>query len=212
MSFGAAGALLLLIALIVRVVRISRPVAARAGTGGRVAWIALAAALASMPLNGLQMADYLRSLVGDPSLTLVVLLVLSLVEYAWGRPLVDPRERRAVPLFALPAGILLYPGALGWGYFDPYALGYSSLTFLLVLALAALAAWFARQRLLLVCLLVAVIGRTFEVLESRNFWDYLIDPMLVGYGLIVLARALRTLMTATALTITYRKRNERGDQ
>jgi hypothetical protein len=86
------------------------------------------------------------------------------------------------------AGVLLYPAALGLTYFDPYALGYASPVFAGVLLVLALAAWYLRLEWLVALLLLAVLARLANALESRNLWDYLIDPWLVLYGLLWLAR------------------------
>jgi len=71
-----------------------------------------------------------------------------------------------------------YPLALGLGMFDPYALGYGSIGFLIgVLAFAVicgLANW--NQGVWIIA--IAIIAWTFHWHESANLWDYLLDPFL----------------------------------
>jgi hypothetical protein len=85
----------------------------------------------------------------------------------------------------------LYPFALGLTYFDPYALGYGSVEFLTALLVVTLAAW--RARLNLIVLVAAAAGLAFlaGAYESRNLWDYLIDPLVSFYALARLLAGLR---------------------
>ena len=120
---------------------------------------ALVAAL--VPLGALPAAGYLRGIVGDLSVTTVLLLVRSLLRPVLGWEAIDARSRTALQVLVAAGGLLLYPLALGLGPFDPYRLGYASPWFLALL------------------LALAVAG----VYESRNLWDYLVDPLVAAWGL-----------------------------
>ena len=79
--------------------------------------------------------------------------------------------------------LLLYPFALGWGPLDPYRSGFGSIGLILMLALLAL--WALRRGLALLSLTIAlaVTGWSFNLLESTNLWDYLLDAPLALYAL-----------------------------
>ena len=78
----------------------------------------------------------------------------------------------------------MYPYALGWTRFDPYALGFGSVEFITALLLITLAAWGARLNLIVLVVVVAVLAFLGGAYESRNLWDYLIDPLVSVYALI----------------------------
>ncbi|HEY7698349.1 MAG TPA: hypothetical protein VIE88_08025, partial [Vicinamibacteria bacterium] len=63
---------------------------------------------------------------------------------------------------------------------DPYALGYPDRVRSLLLALAPVAvfAWLRGRFLVLLAILLALGAHRFELLDSRNLWDYLLDPWL----------------------------------
>ncbi|MDP2762125.1 MAG: hypothetical protein Q8O64_17295, partial [Sideroxyarcus sp.] len=94
----------------------------------RVLFVVVVYALLLLPVSGLSLAGWLRGMVGDLSLTSVLLLAGAL----YGRlhpaavPLWDARERYALLLFLSGMALLLYPFALGWGPLDPYRSGYGS--------------------------------------------------------------------------------------
>ena len=139
--------------------------------------------VALVPLRGLPAAGYLRGIVGDLSVTTVLLLVRSLLRPVLGWTAIDARIRLALQVLVAALGLLLYPLALGLGPFDPYRLGYASpwlLAFLLALAVAA-----DLRRLTLVtgCLALAVLAWALGAHESRNLWDYLVDPLVAAWGL-----------------------------
>jgi len=147
-----------------------------------------AAALALIPVaDGVSAAMALRALWGDPSVTTLQLLALSLA----GRPAAVGRAPAvALALF----GLAFYPLALGLGDFDPYRLGYPgwpALALVAALAAAALLAW-QRGRALWLWLLavdLAVYGAGLP--ESGNLWDALFDPLLVAAALIAATRRPR---------------------
>jgi hypothetical protein len=125
----------------------------------------------------------------------LLLLASAAVAFAGGPKLHDRREIRTLAAFVLAGAALLYPMALGLTSFDPYALGYSARIrgFLVVLAPVALFAWFRGRLLLLLSVVLALAAFRFELLESRNLWDYLLDPwlavgMLYWVGFTIFAR------------------------
>jgi hypothetical protein len=140
----------------------------------RVALAATAVAL----IGGI--APAMHSLFGAPSLTLLQLAILHLA------------ERTPSPLAYRPAlglllfAVLFYPAALGWGGFDPYALGYQPWVVLAaLLPLAASLCWRRRDAWLII---LAVDLAAYATGVFANLWDVLFDPLLVLLAAIIVGR------------------------
>lgn len=167
------------------------PGLSRLGAGARRALVAAVLVLVLVPLgNGLPLAGYLRGATGDLSVTSLLLLTLYLLRYTGGGP---PRQRASAARDALLAlvavtGVVLYPMALGWGGFDPYRLGYGSYGMLVVLLALALAAVLRGAALVAWALALGVLAWSAGWYASSNLWDYLLDPALVVYAIVALAR------------------------
>lgn len=141
------------------------------GRGRRGVVLALVAvALSFVPIDGIPVAGYVRGVLGDLSVTTLVLLGLGFVG-AMG-----PQERRTIAALAVASAGLLYPMALGLGAFDPYRLGFAPQGLLLGLFFIAVAAWWRRFNVLLVCVVGAVAAHGLSLFESTNLWDYVLDP------------------------------------
>ena len=141
------------------------------------------AALALTPIATLPLAASLRGATGDLSVTTLLLLgrfVLRPV-FDW-EPLVA-RARRALRLAVAAGGIALYPLALGLGLWNPYTLGYGEPWFLGALAVLAAAWLFLDLPQLAGGLALGVLAWSLGLLESRNLWDYLLDPLVFAWGL-----------------------------
>lgn len=142
-----------------------------------------------LPLSGLSLAGWLRGMVGDLSITSVLLLGTALytqLRQAAGFTLVvpwDAREHHSLLLFLSACALLLYPFALGIGPVDPYRSGFGSTAFIVLLA--ALAFWAIRRDLKLLPLAIgsALLAWSVNWYESANIWDYLIDAPLAIYAL-----------------------------
>ena len=145
--------------------------------------LAVALAVALVPLGTLPAAGYLRGAVGDLSVTTTLLLLRRLLRpvFDWGP--IESRSRLALQSLVATGGLLLYPLALRPGALDPYRVGYADSWFLVSLLLLALAAWCWRLDLVALCLSLAVLAWALGFGESRNVWDYLLDPLLAAWGL-----------------------------
>lgn len=144
--------------------------------------------VAYVPIGDLALVIYARGVVGDLSMTTLVLLGAYCARYLLGRDLLDRRDRLALFAMVVTGAFFLYPLALGLTYFDPYSLGYGSPGFITALLVLAVAAWHRRFHLIVVCLTVAATAYATGVHESRNLWDYLLDPLVAGYGSIWIFR------------------------
>ena len=161
----------------------------------RLLILAAAVALLSLPIEGIPVAGYVRGIGGELSVTTLLLLASAIVAFAGGPKLYDREELETLAAFVLFGAAFLYPMALGLTSFDPYALGFPARirVFLLALAPVAVFAWFRGRLLLLFAIVLALAAFRFELLESRNLWDYLLDPwltlsMLYWAGFTIFAR------------------------
>jgi hypothetical protein len=132
-------------------------------------------------------APALHGLFGPPSVTLLILALLHLRQ----RPLVPLTYPAALVIVASAA--LFYPAALGWGSFDPYAVGYQPLPLLAaLLPLGIVLCWRGQQSWLLILAagLAAYAGGLFA-----NLWDALLDPLLalLALGVVLREQAIRRI-------------------
>ena len=183
---GLFGCGLLTLVVVASGLRLQRfPVSARIA-------ILLAGAFAVFAAFGdLSAAAYVRGVTGDLSMTTLVLAGAAGVARLTGRTVIEPRELRALFWLVAGAAAFLYPFALGWTPFDPYALGYGSFGFVTALLLVTLAAWHFRRNVVVLIVIAAVLAYCVGAYESRNLWDYLIDPLVAVYALVRLLAGVR---------------------
>ena len=176
---GPLGCGLLGLAAVASVIRLRRlPVRARYA-------VMLVAALAVFaPIGGLSIAAYVRGVTGDLSAATLVLAGAACFTQLTGKELIGRRDRRALCWLLALAAAFLYPFALGWTRFDPYALGFGSVEFVTALLLITVAAWVTRLNLIVLVVVVAALAFLAGAYESRNLWDYLIDPLVSVYALV----------------------------
>lgn len=143
-----------------------------------------------LPFGEVPPAAYVRGMVGDLSVTMLVLL-----GYAAGRRVgvfraVDAsRSIGGLLLLVLAAG-MLYPLALGAAPYDTYRWGYGEPGFLGLLLGIALAGIALGMPLVVLSICLAVLAWVVGWSESDNLWDYLLDPLLVIYALAALLRTI----------------------
>ncbi len=183
---GLLGCGLLSLAVFATVIRLRRlPVRARYA-------VMLAAALAVfVPIGDLSVAAYVRGVTGDLSMATLVLAGAVCLAQLTGRALIGRRDKQALCWLLALAAAFLYPFALGWTRFDPYALGFGSVEFITALLLITLASWWARLNLIVLVVVVAVLAFLGGAYESRNLWDTLIDPLASFYALASLLAGVR---------------------
>ena len=146
---------------------------------------AIIASLALLPLpEGVSPALALRGLWGDPSITSLQLLALAFV----GSTPASLRHGWRVPTAIALLCVSLYASALGPWNIDLYRLGYQPAVLLAALGAIALIAWWRGQPLCLWLLAIDLLAWRAGLLESSNFWDTLLDPLLMS---VMLALALR---------------------
>jgi hypothetical protein len=127
-------------------------------------------------------APFMHGLFGTPSLTL---LLLALLQLANQTP--SPFSQRPA-LCLVVFGLLFYPAALGWGPFDPYALGYQPALLLAALTPLAAALWWRRQNTWLIILAIDLAAYASGLFA--NLWDALLDPLLFLLALAMVGHRL----------------------
>lgn len=136
-------------------------------------------ALMLIPIDGLIIAGYVRGVIGDPSVTTMILFWCLMTRRLTGREIFDERNLVATMGLVLFGAVFLYPMAMGFGPWDPYALGFASWPFILTLLLIALLAWWRYLYLPLLCIVLGMVAFAVGLFEATNLWNYLIDPIAV---------------------------------
>ena len=97
-------------------------------------------------INTIMVVGYSRSLLAEPSIGLVLLCM-----HYVGKPLHDDfvaRNQTMVLTSLFLLGGILYPMALGLGWFDPYAWGYHPSFALILLFVTSLSWWILKVRII----------------------------------------------------------------
>lgn len=180
-----------------------------------LAVLAAASAVAALaPIGALPAAGLLRGVVGDLSVTTLVLLLRGLARNVRGGPPPDPRTTLALQGLVAVAGVVLYPLALGLGVRDPYRLGYGDPWLLATLLAVAVAALARDVPLVTFCASLGVLAWGVGAGESRNLWDYLVDPLVFAWAasalLLRAARAPRDPVLRSALDRGPEERGTHG--
>jgi len=131
-----------------------------------------------LPIGGLPVGRWLFSLYPNPSIPITALLFSWVVKNFFGIKLLDRSAIQTCRIFSLIAGAALYPMAMGVGTVDPYSAGWHFSWLFVILLGITLALIFLKNRFSVV-LLATILAYNFHLLESRNLWDYLVDPILV---------------------------------
>lgn len=160
---------------------------------------ALAAAVMLVPVQGFAIARWVATLNPNFSVPLSGMLAISVWERTFGRSVFSNREWTTAWSFGAIGGLVLYPMALGLGSVDPYEWGWRfGPLWVLVGMLTAWLVW--QQNRFAVLLLLAAGAWHLRLLESTNYWDYLLDPV---YSLVSLGWVVTRLSTRTSLTKRY---------
>ena len=136
------------------------------------------------PIEDLSVAVYVRGVIGDLSITTLVLLSIAILRRVFGLSMCSDAQIKVVYGLVISAGLIFYPMALGLGAYDPYSLGYGSTGLLSCSLLLAIVARFYGYSVVSLCLALAVGAYAMDYYASTNLWDYLIDPLVVVYAII----------------------------
>ncbi len=137
-------------------------------------------------IDGNSINQYFRGIFNDLSISTLILMTYYLFTYQ-NPPIQSGSMLRIIAL----SGLIFYPLALGLSPIDPYAWGYfnnihtyiAPLLFLLTLLSLLTYAFYKKDLMTLICLLGASLAFQLNILESRNLWDYLLDPVIFIFAL-----------------------------
>lgn len=174
---GLAGATVVIVAALVAAGR-----KIGLGRSGLALVAGVGAVAALVPIGALPLAGLLRGVVGDLSLTTLVLLLVGLRRHLRAGEPVDSKSIFALQCLLAVGGLALYPLALGLSAWDPYRLGYGDPWLLAALLAVALTALAFDLPLVAFGLAVGVLAWALETYESRNLWDYLLDPLVFAWA------------------------------
>lgn len=152
---------------------------------------AIAGLVVGVPVAGWTLPSWLAGIGVTSSVTSVCLLAAFVLGRLGGPvPLAAPAWRAAW-WFGVIAGVALYPrpGLLALATLDPYSWGWGSLPFVLALGLLSIGLLWRGNGFSLV-LALGVLAWNLRVLESANLWDYLTDPILTLFSLVMVTRAV----------------------
>lgn len=134
---------------------------------------------AFVPVNDLILLGYVRGVTGDISMLGMALFSLWIAQAYTGIRYLPLQQERLLGRGILLAALLMYPFAMGLGYWDSYAMGYGSITMLLIIAGVAVLLWWQEHWWVLSLYLLALVSAATGAMESDNIWNYLLDPWLV---------------------------------
>jgi hypothetical protein len=141
-----------------------------------------------LPLNNLgaswdlPLVVYIRGVSGELSIITMMLIIFTWSSWP------SCRLSSATPIVIALASILFYPFALGLTMFDPYSWGYGSIIFVVAVMMMALLFFFTKRSWEALMISLAVIAWSIHWHESTNLWDYLLDPFLAVWAIIVSIR------------------------
>lgn len=163
----------------------------RLALGGRLAVFTALFALSFVPHDGLALAGYLRGVFGgELAIPTLVLLVWGCLRQTFAWTVTEGVQRMAPLCFFAVLGLMLYPATLGLSSLDPYRFGFEPGLLLLVSAAGALAFCFLGNCVASLTLVLTGLAFMLGIKNSQNYWDYLIDPLLFVYSLVVVLRWL----------------------
>lgn len=165
--------------------------------GGFAVAVLLAGVFSVAPWFGHTPRHWLSALTPNISVPLFVLLLAAVARRAGAPSFFGAREWSSAWIFGCAAALVLYPSALGLGLpnFDSYSLGWpwlewgqSFLLFGTVGACAGFLLWRGNRFgwVLAACAALYLLG----LQESRNFWDYMVDPLYAVVSLVLVSKTI----------------------
>ena len=137
-----------------------------------------AMALAILPVYDLVLMAYVRAVLGNLSITSMMMLCLMIATAYSGSSYISISSKRSLYRCIMIAAIVVYPTGLGLSLLDGYALGYGNLVLLSLLAGCVIYYLWRQAFLVPVVILLAITAYLLEIMESNNLWDYLLDPWI----------------------------------
>lgn len=133
--------------------------------------------VAFIPISTRSAFEWIVSAIERPSAPGLLLLVLLAISATTGRRFDNGSEFRFGTAMLVVAGLLLYPGAVGFLNYDTYVLGYGGHVLPLTLVLLLAYALYRRYFFIVATLNVSILAFLLGTGRSLNLWDYIIDPV-----------------------------------
>lgn len=133
--------------------------------------------VALIPISTRSAFEWIVSAIERPSAPGLLLLVLLAISATTGRRFDNGSEFRFGTAILVLAGVLLYPGAVGFLNYDTYVLGYTGYILPLMLVFLLAYALYKRYFFIVATLNIGVLGFLINAGRSLNLWDYIIDPV-----------------------------------
>lgn len=144
--------------------------------------------------HGVSFIAFLNGCFADLSIMFIgVLTYILFAELLYNNSCVDKLFFPFVLITISLFGLILYLSATGLIKYDIYALGYNNSYFLLGFALLAIVSFYF-SRLFAIIWLLAGVAFYLKLQTSSNLWDYLFDPFLWLWCLILLAQKIILLL------------------
>lgn len=158
-------------------------------------WILLGGCLfvPKISVGGLSLAQWLAGFSPGCSIPLLAVLAHGTLRALGGPSLFRPADLRSIWILGIGLGLILYPASMGWGNWDPYSEGWGRSwifpTFGVLAAVLILAGFRSGY-----VFLAAIVAWHLGALESKNYWDYVVDPQffLLAMICLIFGRWLRT--------------------
>lgn len=177
MSIGIASSYLLIAAIITLLMD-------KFATTSKIRSLLLITFACLLPIFDMPAPLYIRGAIGDLSLVSQCILAAYLLNYYVVdiSHLAKTIAKKQFAVYVLMFALALYPASLGLSLIDPYEAGYASSDWHFVLFSAACAAaiFFYRpgSQLFTFIMLASTTLFWLNALESTNYWDYLLDPVI----------------------------------
>ncbi len=133
--------------------------------------------LAVLPIGQTDVSGIVLAHMGTLSASMLVLLAFQLFAKVGCIEGFSTPVLRNMNIFWFAIGMTLYPAALGFFNTDVYSFGFHNSMNWCVLAVSVVA-MLRRYQILGLCLAFSVLAHLLNLHESRNLWDYVIDPWL----------------------------------
>lgn len=151
-----------------------------------------AMALAILPLYDLVVMAYVRAVLGNLSITSMLMLCLMIAAAYTGNHYVSANSKSSLYRCILVAALVVYPTGLGLSLLDGYALGYGNPVLFVFLAGCVVYYLWRHALLVPLAILLAISAYLLGIMESSNLWDYLLDPWIT---FVAIASGIRSLAT-----------------
>jgi hypothetical protein len=135
----------------------------------------ISTAVSIIPIKNISLAKWVMGVNANFSIPLTILIIALIWNNIPHKAMVDKSFFQTAWIFGFLTGLFLYPMGLGLGNYDPYQLGWGfSWWFVIVFILTIVLLY--KKNYFAILLIASILAFDFHLLESTNFWDYLIDP------------------------------------